>query len=89
VLTPNTKAPEVTKTPVSTNLLQTLQVITEFGVNTVGQDLRVLAIDNILLPIQEPCGNLELRGVLQNGNETLELIRVQLAGTKPKLERTY
>lgn len=40
-----------------TDLLQTLQIITEFTVNTVGEDLGVLAIDNIALPVEEPCGD--------------------------------
>ena len=87
MLAPNTEAPEVTQTPVSTDLLQTLQVITEFRVDTVGQDLRVLAIDDVLLPVQEPCGDLELCGVLDDGNDTLELIRVQFTGTELILEK--
>ena len=70
----------MTETTVSTNLLQPLQVVTELRVDTVGQDLRVLAIDDVPLPVQEPLRDLELRGVLDDGNETLELIRVKLAG---------
>ena len=80
MLTPDTETPEVTETTVSTNLLQPLQVVTELRVDTVGQDLRVLAIDDVPLPVQEPRGDLELRGVLDDGDETFELIRVKLAG---------
>lgn len=54
VLPTDTDAPNVTETTVSTNLLQPLEVITELGVNGVGNDLGVLAIDDILLPVQEP-----------------------------------
>ena len=79
MLTPDTETPEVTETTVSTNLLQPLQVVTELRVDTVGQDLRVLAIDDVPLPVQEPRGDLELRGVLDDGDNTLELIGVQLA----------
>ena len=79
MLTPDTEAPEVPETTVRTNLLQPLQVVTELRVDTVGQDLRVLAIDDVPLPVQEPCGDLELRGVLDDGDDTLELIGVKLA----------
>ena len=79
VLTPDAEAPEVPETTVRTDLLQPLKVITELRVHTVGQDLRVLAVNDIPLPVQEPRRDLELRGVLDDGDKTLELIRVQLA----------
>ena len=81
VLTTDTETPEVTETTVRTNLLQPLKVITELRVNTVGQDLQVLAVDNVALPVQEPCWDLELRGVLDDRHDTLEFVRVELAGT--------
>lgn len=56
------------QTTMSTNLLQSFQIITELGVDSVGQDLRVLAIDDIFLPVQEPCGDFELRRVLDDGD---------------------
>jgi hypothetical protein len=43
---------------VSTDLLQALEIVTELAVDTVGEDLRVLAIDNVALPVEEPIGNL-------------------------------
>ena len=79
MLTTDAETPEVTETTVRTDLLQPLEVITELRVDAVGQDLRVLAIDDVPLPVQEPRRDLELRGVLDDGNETLELIRVKLA----------
>ena len=48
----------MTETTVSTDLLQALEIVTELGSNTVGEDLAVLAIDNIALPVEEPRGNL-------------------------------
>lgn len=65
-----------------TNLFETLQIITELGVNTVGKNLRVLAVNNVLLPVKEPGRDFELCGVLDNGNETLEFIRVEVTSTK-------
>ena len=72
----------MTETTVSTNLLQPLQVITELRVDTVGQNLRVLAIDDVPLPVQEPRRDLKLRGVLDDSDNTLELIGVQLASAE-------
>ena len=54
VLTTDTETPIMTQTTVSANLLQALKVLTELGVDTVGKDLRVLAIDDIALTVKEP-----------------------------------
>ena len=48
------QAPVMAETTVGTDLLQALQVITELGVNTVGENLRVLAVDNVVLTVEEP-----------------------------------
>lgn len=66
----------------SPNLLQAFQIITEFRINTVGQDLRIFAIDDILLPVQEPEGDLELRRVLHDIYDSLQLIRVEFTSTE-------
>jgi len=59
VLTSDAEAPEVTQTTMGADLLQALQVITELGVDAVGEDLRVLAINDVALTIEEPllCGH--------------------------------
>jgi hypothetical protein len=54
VLTTDTETPVVTQTTVSADLLQALKVLTELGVDTVGKDLRILAIDDIALTVKEP-----------------------------------
>jgi hypothetical protein len=61
----------VTKTTVSADLLQAFQVITKLGVDTVGEDLAVFAIDDIALTIEEPGWDLVLSWVLNNGNNSL------------------
>jgi hypothetical protein len=58
VLTADAEAPVVTETTVSADLLEALEVITELGVDTVGEDLSVLAVDNVALPVEEPGGDL-------------------------------
>jgi hypothetical protein len=67
----------VSQTTVRANLLQALQVFTQFRVNTIGKDLQVFSINNVLLPVQEPCRDLELSGILDDRHYTLKLIRVE------------
>lgn len=55
VLTTDTQAPVVSETTVSADLLQALEIITELGVDTVGENLGVLAVDNVALSVKEPC----------------------------------
>lgn len=58
----------MTETTVSPDLLQPLEIVTELRVDTVGEGLRVLAVDDVLLPVKEPGGDLVLGGVLlENG----------------------
>ena len=78
MLTTDTNTPEVSETSVAADLLQPLEVITELRVDIVGQDLAVLAIDDIFLPVKEPEWNLELRGVLHDVHDSFELVRVQV-----------
>ena len=56
-----------------TDLLQALQVLTQLAVHTVGQDLRIFAIHNVALAIEEPCRDLILSGILDDGDDTFEL----------------
>lgn len=54
VLTTDTEAPVVSETTVSADLLEALEIVTELGVDTVGEDLGVLAVDNVALSVKEP-----------------------------------
>ena len=66
MLAADAEAPVVTETTVSADLLQALEVLTELGVDTVGEDLVVLAVDNVALPVEEPGGDL-VCGALEEG----------------------
>ena len=68
------------ETSVGTDLLQSLEVLTELGVDTVGEDLEVLAVDNVALSVEEPGGDLVLGGVLDDGDNALKLFGGKLAG---------
>ena len=98
VLSADAEAPVVAETTVGTDLLQALKIITELGVDTVGEDLGVLAVDNVALTVEEPlyhcqtnppgklygaatyAGDLVLGGVLDDGDDTLELFGRKLTG---------
>jgi hypothetical protein len=58
VLATHTQGPVMSQTAMRADLLQALEVITEFRVNTVGKDLGILAVDNVALSVQEPAGDL-------------------------------
>lgn len=59
----------MSETTVGPNLLQPLEVVAELGVDTVGEDLSVLAVDDVLLPVEEPSGDLVLGRVLLKKDE--------------------
>lgn len=86
VLTTDTETEVVADTTVGLDLLQSLQVITQLRVDVVGKELGALAVNNVALPVQEPSRDLELGGVLENGDNALELVRVELTSTLAKVD---
>jgi hypothetical protein len=78
VLTTDTETPVVSETAVGADLLEALEILTELGVDTVGKNVRVLAIDDIALSIDEPRGDLVLGRVLEDSDDSLELFRGEL-----------
>lgn len=81
VLSADTQSPVVTETTVSADLLEALEIVTELGVDVVSQDLVVLAVHDVALSVEEPGGDLVLRGVLDDGDNALELFRGEFSGT--------
>lgn len=75
----------MTETTVGTDLLQALEILTQLGVDTVGQDLRVLAIDDIALSVEEPGGDLVLGRVLDDGDNSLKLFGGEFSSTMPSV----
>jgi len=73
VLSSDTETPVMSETPVSTDFLEPLQILTELVVEGVGKNLRVLSVDNITLTIEEPGGDLILGRVLDDSDDTLKL----------------
>lgn len=81
VLTSDLQSPVVSQTSVRSDLLQSLEVVSELLVDGVGEGVRVLSVGQVLLPVKEPGGDLELGRVLHDGDDSLELVRVELSGT--------
>jgi hypothetical protein len=81
VLTTDTETPVVAETAVRPDLLEALEVVTHPLVDHVGENVGALAVGDVALTVKEPVGDLELRGVLHDGDDSLKLVRVELAGT--------
>jgi hypothetical protein len=79
VLSTNTDSPPVPKTTVSTDLLHPLNIITELSIEVLSKDLGVLSGLEILLSVQEPKRDLELTGVLDDGNNLFDFISGELS----------
>jgi hypothetical protein len=82
VLAPDSETPKVPQSAVRTNLFQPFEVISKFRVDCVRQDLRVFAVNNVFLPVKEPCRNFELSRILDNGDDTLEFIRIEVSSAE-------
>jgi len=76
----------VTQTTMSTNLLQPFQILAKLRVYIVGENLIVFAVDNILLSVEEPGGDLVLGGVLDDGNDALEFFGREFTGALVEID---
>lgn len=57
LLTADLEAPEVSQTSVGSDLLQSFQIFSELGVDSVGDELRPVALADVSLSVQEPLGD--------------------------------
>lgn len=80
VLPADAQSPEMTQATVGAHLLHPFQVVTQLRVHGVGENLRVLAVDNVTLPVEEPYGDLVLCRVLDDGDDALEFFRGEFTG---------
>lgn len=71
----------MSQTTMGTNLLQALQILTQLALHAVGQHLVVLAINNIALSVEKPFWDLVLGGVLDDGDDSLQLFGCDFTGT--------
>lgn len=81
VLTADLQAPSVTETTVQADLLHTTEVVTELVVELVSNGVNVLASLVVLATVQEPQGDTELQGGLDDGSDGLNLVLGELTST--------
>jgi hypothetical protein len=63
----------------ATNLFQTFQIFTDLGVYSVGENLGILSIDDVLLSVQEPRRDFELCRILYDGDNALKFVRIEFS----------
>jgi hypothetical protein len=71
----------VTETAVGADLLEALEVLTKLAVQAVGDNLRVLAVGDVALSVQEPGGDLVLGRGLEDGDDALKLFGGEFTST--------
>ena len=60
-LSSDLELPKVTETSMAADLLEALDVFTEFGVPAIADEVRPGSVSGVLLPVKEPFGNTVLR----------------------------
>lgn len=78
-LTSNSDAPEMSKTSVILGLSQSLEILSEHGIQVVGNELGVRAVSWVLLSIQEPLWDVVLSWSSNNIVDLLDLFIVHFS----------
>lgn len=86
VLTTDLVTPVVSETSVGSDLLESLNIVSELDIKLVDKELRVLAVSEVSLSVKEPAGDLVLAGVLDDGNNSLELLDGELTGSLGEID---
>lgn len=81
MLTSDLKTPEVSDTSVGSHLLESLNVVSQLGLQLVSKNVVVLTVSVVLLSVQEPGGDLVVGGVLHDGDNSLQLFLSQLTSS--------
>lgn len=80
VLTSDFEAPLVPETFVASDLVESLDVFSELGLEDVGGHLEVFAFLVVLLPVQEPSGDSVSFGIIDDVGNPVALLLGQLTG---------
>ena len=84
MLPSHTQAPVVSKSTMRPNFFQSFQVIAKLWVDSIGKNLGILPINDVLLSVQEPSGDFELGRVLDDSHKSLEFIGVEVTSASRK-----
>ena len=72
----------MSQTSVSSDLLESLQVLSELGVDTVGDELSPVAFTNISLSVEEPLGNVVVSGLGKNVVDLINVFFIEFSSSK-------
>merc|ERR1719300_1108069 len=81
VLSTHSETPIMSKSTMSFDLLQPLQILTKLILQTIGQDLRVLSIFDILWSVEIVIWDLVLSWILHDGDKSFNLFIRQFTST--------
>nr|AFK44703.1 unknown [Lotus japonicus] len=81
MLATHSKTPVVSQTSMIPDFLEPLQIIPELHVEGIGDNLMVLAILVVLLPVEEPIRDLELLGIGNNSHHIVQFRSTQLTSS--------
>merc|ERR1712035_307092 len=81
MLTTYTKSPVMSQTAVCFDLLQPLQILTQFVLQSISEDLRVFSIFDVFRSIQVVVRNLILSWILHDGDQSLNFFITQFTCT--------
>lgn len=86
VLTSDLVAPVVSETSVGSDLLESLNIVSELDIKLVNEQLGVLTVGKVSLSVKEPSGNLVLTRVLDDSNDSLELLNGELTSSLGEID---
>ena len=72
----------------STDLLESLQILPKLALHAVGEHLGILPINNIPLSVEEPSRNLVLGRILDDGDDSLQLLRGDFPSASRSVSRS-
>lgn len=89
MLAPDPETPPVTETPVCLDLVQSLNVLPELGLQNVGGNLQVLAFPVVAHSVEEPPGDTVAFGVANYVGDGIALLFGELAGPETRVDSQY
>eukprot|EP01024_Parvocaulis_polyphysoides_P030760 TRINITY_DN27993_c0_g1_i1.p1 TRINITY_DN27993_c0_g1~~TRINITY_DN27993_c0_g1_i1.p1 ORF type:complete len:179 (+),score=21.00 TRINITY_DN27993_c0_g1_i1:97-633(+) len=81
VLTSALKSPEVSKTSVLSNLLHSLEILSDLGIKSVGGQLHVGTVSEVSLSVKEPHGETSTDGVTDDSDDVVGFFFIKVTSS--------
>jgi hypothetical protein len=85
LLTAHTNSPKVPQASMKPDLSHTIEILAQLEVQVVRHKLLVLAVPDVLPPVQKPVRNLKLPRVLNNRHDAIHFLVSELPGAFTKV----